>query len=59
MGCTRSATACAAVEEGSEYTRVNRWAAEALTESDRVGVVDDDVEQPGFNVVKPAATADV
>ncbi|KIL58539.1 hypothetical protein M378DRAFT_170441, partial [Amanita muscaria Koide BX008] len=43
--------------------RVNRWATEALTESDRVGVVDVDVEQPGFNVVKPvhtpAATADV
>ncbi|KIL55251.1 hypothetical protein M378DRAFT_18109 [Amanita muscaria Koide BX008] len=43
-----------------------RWATEALTEPsgpDRVGVVDDDVEQPGFNVVKPAhapaATADV
>ncbi|KIL55293.1 hypothetical protein M378DRAFT_18064 [Amanita muscaria Koide BX008] len=40
-----------------------RWGAEALTESDRVSVVDDDVEQPGFNAVKPAhalaATADL
>ncbi|KIL55053.1 hypothetical protein M378DRAFT_173884 [Amanita muscaria Koide BX008] len=62
MGCTRCASACASVEHGSEYIRVNRWATEALTGPsgpDRVDFVDDDVEQPGFNLVKPAASADV
>lgn len=38
MGCTRCVKACAAVEQGSEYAFVRRWATEALTGSTGPGV---------------------
>lgn len=42
----------AAIEHGSKYACVSIWATQALT-SRSVGVVDDDVEQPRFNIAVP------